>query len=92
MKPNSKCALRFVRDSWNFFSQKNDSDLRRWALVMGVNKRKNQPTREHHHPLYHDMRIVPNSAVLDCPRFDSTEEKWFMDPNEEKSYEVGKGK
>ena len=51
-------------------------------------RRKNNPTFEHHHPLYHPLGILPNSALDKCDKFDSTEDKWFMDPQKDTSYEV----
>jgi hypothetical protein len=36
------------------------------------------------------MTMLPNSAILQCDRFDSTEEKDFMNPDEDSSYRIEK--
>jgi len=66
-------------------STRNDSDERRWAFLVAYNKRMNSPLREHHHPLYHPLRIIQNSAILQCNLVDSTEEKWFANPDKDNS-------
>ena len=65
--------------------------MRRYSVATAFNKRSNNPTRKHHHPLYHPLRMVPNAALKDCEnKFESTEEKWFMDPDIDTSYDVEK--
>ncbi len=68
-----------------FKSARNESDLRRYALAVAFNKRRNDPVKRHHHPQYHPLGIVPNSAVADCEAFDSTEEKGFMRPESDRT-------
>ena len=45
-----------------------------------MNKKLNNPTRQHHHPQYHPLRMLPNSAILDCNVMNSSEEKWYVVP------------
>lgn len=52
--------------------------MRRWVMITSVNKRKNNPVKEHHHALYNPLRILPNSAITECNLLNSTEDKWFM--------------
>lgn len=68
-------------------SDPNNSELRRWVMITSFNKRKNNPTKKHHHPFYHPLQMVPNSAIVNCNNFESTMDKWFMDANEDKSAE-----
>lgn len=63
-------------------SSRNDSQDRRWAFLVAYNKRKNNPVKVHHCPLYHPLRMLPNSALSECNVYNSTEEKWFMRPGE----------
>ena len=68
-------------------SDQNLSEFRRWVMITSYNKRKNNPTHEHHHSLYHPLNIVPNSAILECEvTKTSTIDKWFMSPNDDKSH------
>lgn len=72
-------------------SDQNHSDMRRWVMITSMNKKLNNPTRQHHHPQYHPLRMLPNSAILDCNVMNSSEEKWyvvpqrFMDPKTDSS-------
>ena len=66
-------------------SSRNDSDFRRWVYVIGYNKRKNNPLKEHHVAMYHPLKMLPNSALKECNLFDSTEDKCYMDPNKDSS-------
>ena len=54
--------------------------MRRWVMITSVNKKLNNPTRPHHHPQYHPLRMLPNSAILDCNVMNSSEEKWYVVP------------
>ena len=65
---------------FEFFSDQNHSDMRRWVMITSVNKKLNNPTRPHHHPQYHPLRMLPNSAILDCNVMNSSEEKWYVVP------------
>lgn len=64
--------------------------MRRYVMITAFNKRTNNPTREHHHPLYHPLNILPNSAIDGCQNFDSTEEKWWLVPDKDSSYVMKK--
>jgi len=66
-------------------SSRNDSDFRRWAFLVAYNKRLNNPVREHHHAQYHPLNMLPNSAILECELFDSTEDKWYLVPTTDSS-------
>ena len=54
--------------------------MRRWVMITSMNKKLNNPTRQHHHPQYHPLRMLPNSAILDCNVMNSSEEKWYVVP------------
>ena len=56
-------------------SNVNNSDLRRWAMAVSVNKRLNNPVIEHHCPQYYPLYMLPNSAIMECENVNSTEEK-----------------
>merc|ERR1719400_237414 len=43
-------------------SAQNHSTLRRYSMICAYNQRKNNPTKEHHHPLYHPLVKVEDSA------------------------------
>lgn len=62
--------------------------MRRYVIITSVNKRKNNPLQEHHHPQYHPLKMLPNSALLECDLFTSTEDKGFMDPAEDASHKI----
>ena len=49
-------------------------------MITSMNKKLNNPTRQHHHPQYHPLRMLPNSAILDCNVMNSSEEKWYVVP------------
>ena len=66
-------------------STRNDSDFRRWAFLVAYNKKKNNPTKKHHHPQFHPLKMVPNQAIMDCNVIDSTEDKWFNNPTKDLS-------
>jgi len=61
-------------------SNVNDSDRRRWAFLIAYNRASNNPIREHHHPQYTPLAIVPNSAILQCSNVADMAGKDFMDP------------
>jgi hypothetical protein len=57
-----------------------------------MNKKKVDPTKKHHHPSYHPLGIVDNSAILSCNRYNSTQDKWFTDHEKDASaYNVSIG-
>jgi len=66
-------------------SDQNKSDMRRWVMISSYNQRRNSPEKVHHHPLYHPIHILPNSAIRECNNMNSTMEKDFMDPAKDKS-------
>ena len=54
-------VLFFHCNLWHT-SDKNDSDMRRYAIITAVNKRSNDPIFQHHHPNYHPLNMVDNSG------------------------------
>ncbi|CAH1786536.1 unnamed protein product, partial [Owenia fusiformis] len=66
-------------------SDKNDSDLRRWAFLCSYNRADNDPVYKHHHPNYTPLEMVPNSAIKECKNFTDFTGKEFMDPNSDKT-------
>ena len=71
-----------------YCSNQNNSDTRRYAMISSFNKRKNNPTMKHHHPMYHQLKMLPNSAIMECDIYNSTEDKDFLDPNKDRSHEI----
>ena len=55
-------VLFFHCNLWHT-SDKNDSDMRRYAIIMSVNKRLNDPIIKHHCPNYHPLNMVDNSGM-----------------------------
>ena len=66
--------------------------MRRFVIVTSVNKRKNNPVKEHHHAMYHPFDKLPNSALLECSLVNSTEEKCWMDPKRDGSAKIERQK
>eukprot|EP00043_Microstomoeca_roanoka_P009473 m.89864 g.89864 ORF g.89864 m.89864 type:complete len:308 (+) comp14595_c0_seq1:128-1051(+) len=66
-------------------SNKNRSPFRRWAFLCAYNTKSNNPTKQHHHPQYTPLDIVPNSAILACENTIDTTGKDFMDPRNDKT-------
>ena len=67
-------------------SDQNHSDLRRWVMITSFNQKKNNPKIQHHHPLYHPLKIVENDAILKSdPLVNSKIDKDFMDPKSDVS-------
>ena len=67
----------------------NSSDQRRYALITSVNKRRNNPTKSHHHPKYSRLDMLPSSAIAECGRVVSTEDKAFiLDPGTDSSHKI----
>ena len=66
-------------------SEQNKSDMRRWVMISSFNQARNNPTKEHHHPCYTHMDLLPNTAVHHCTNMNSTTDKMFMDPKTDKS-------
>ncbi|XP_076033637.1 L-proline trans-4-hydroxylase-like isoform X1 [Oratosquilla oratoria] len=67
-------------------SDQNNSDLRRWVLILAYNKKINNPTFEHHHALYNPLNKLPDSAIMECDVSESQEGKDFMKPEEDHSH------
>ncbi|XP_070581924.1 L-proline trans-4-hydroxylase-like isoform X2 [Ptychodera flava] len=61
-------------------SDQNLSDRRRWALICSYNRASNNPFREHHHPFYTPLKMVPNSAIGECRNFTISVDKDFINP------------
>ena len=68
-----------------FMDDPLSSDMRRWVMISSFNQRRNNPVIEHHHPQYHDLNILPNSAIMDCEKMASDMEKDFMNPSQDES-------
>ena len=84
-------VLLYFRDKIDQnLSDKNDSSMRRCALIVSVNKRKNNPTKKHHHPQYHPLHMLPNSAIMECQRFNSSIDKDYNNPDKDKSHRIDK--
>ena len=60
------------------YSNVNDSDLRRWAMAVSVNKKMNNPVKEHHCPQYYPCHMLPNSAIMECENKKSSENKGYV--------------
>ena len=60
------------------YSNVNDSDLRRWAMAVSVNKKLNNPVKEHHCPQYYPCHMLPNSAIMECENKKSSENKGYV--------------
>ena len=85
-------AIIFLGDALFFHcnllhrSDQNHSDLRRWVMITSFNQKKNNPKIQHHHPLYHPLKIVENDAILKSdPLVNSKIDKDFMDPKSDVS-------
>ena len=55
---------RLLKWGFHCFSEKNDSDLRRWVMITSMNTRKNSPIKKCPFPTYKPMKIIPNSEIL----------------------------
>ena len=60
-------VLFFHCNLWHT-SDKNDSNMRRYAIITAVNKRSNDPIQKHHHPNYHPFNMVDNSGLKYCKK------------------------
>jgi hypothetical protein len=54
----------FIHANMLHASAPNRSEKRRWVLISCYNARSNSPVVEHHHPGYHALHKVPDSAIL----------------------------
>jgi len=61
-------------------SDQNKSDMRRYAMISAYNQAQNSPKNEHYSALYHPLNKLPNSAIGDCQKMDSSTDKCFMNP------------
>lgn len=66
-------------------SDRNESDVRRYAFLCAYNRADNDPVYKHHHPNYTPLHKVPNSAILECTNFADFSGKDFMDPSQDKT-------
>jgi len=71
-------------------SDQNNSDMRRWVMISSFNQKRNNPVIEHHHPFYHPLNILPNSAIMECQKMTSDMEKDFMNPAQDTSAQKNK--
>lgn len=68
------------------YSSRNESDKRRYVLVVAYNKKKNNPAVKHHHPSYTPLKKMPNSALLQCTNITGLDGKDFLYPDKEDTY------
>ena len=79
-------------------SAPNESDYPRWSLICCFNARSNDPIRKSHHPNYHPLHRVPDSAIVEYGRrwtervergetIESSKERIaaFLDPDDDES-------
>jgi ectoine hydroxylase len=79
-------------------SAPNESDYPRWSLICCYNARSNDPIRKSHHPNYHPLNRVPDSAIVEYGRrwververgekVESSKERLsaFLDPDDDES-------
>jgi hypothetical protein len=66
-------------------SDQNKSQLRRWVLITSYNQARNCPDLKHHHADYHPLDILPNCALGECDKMDSSLPKDFMNPADDHS-------
>ena len=52
--------------------------MRRWAMAVSVNKKLNNPVKEHHCPQYNPCHMLPNAAIMQCDDEGSTEDKGYV--------------
>jgi len=69
-------------------SNANNSDRRRWALLISYNTKENESAVKHHHASYEKLDVVPDSAILECTNFNDMTGKDFIDAASDKT--VGK--
>ncbi|XP_013402749.1 uncharacterized protein LOC106168285 isoform X1 [Lingula anatina] len=69
-------------------SDKNDSDHRRWALLVAYNTKKNNPVTKTFLPEYFPLDMVANSAVRECTNFTDMAGKEFLDPRNDHTVNV----
>ncbi|MGL4462983.1 MAG: phytanoyl-CoA dioxygenase family protein, partial [Planctomycetia bacterium] len=55
-------------------SDQNKSDRPRWTYIMCYNAARNDPYKEHHHPNYHPLIRVPDTAIKDVARKSTSHE------------------
>jgi hypothetical protein len=67
----------------NFFWLRHRSPYRRWAFLCAYNRASNNPQKEHHHPCYTPLELVPNEAILACENLTDMTGKAFMDPKDD---------
>mmetsp|Transcript_16708 Transcript_16708/g.47802 ORF Transcript_16708/g.47802 Transcript_16708/m.47802 type:complete len:316 (+) Transcript_16708:82-1029(+) len=67
-------------------SAQNHSDRRRWCFLVAFNRADNDPLKDHHHPGYVPLQVVPDDAIRDpkTPLVDDAG-KDFMDPKDDES-------
>ncbi|XP_069120784.1 L-proline trans-4-hydroxylase-like [Argopecten irradians] len=68
-------------------SEPNDSDDRRWALIMAYNCASNNPVQHLAAPFprYSKLEKVPNSAILECTNVSDFTGKEFLNPLDDKT-------
>ena len=68
-------------------SAANESEDPRYALIAAYNAKSNDPTKLHHHPAYHDLRMLGSDAVINCNVFGFDPEKRdFINPSRDTSH------
>lgn len=69
-------------------SDKNLSDMRRWAFLCAYNRADNDPVYKHHHAQYTPLHMVPDTAIMECTNITDLSDKDFMDPKTDKTVRV----
>ncbi|XP_071115668.1 L-proline trans-4-hydroxylase-like [Haliotis cracherodii] len=59
-------------------SNANTSDRRRWAFIIAINTKHNDPVKKHHHPQYTKLNVVDDSALKACENYYDMTGKDFM--------------
>ena len=47
-------------------------------MAVSVNKKLNNPVKEHHCPQYYPCHMLPNSSIMECDNVNSTEDKGYV--------------
>ena len=72
----------------NYFSSKNESEMRRWVMITTMNKRINSPIRKCPFPKFTPLDIIPNATTLHCDEsIDNTviDEEFLRDSQQDNS-------
>jgi len=70
-------------------SERNNSDMRRWAFLIAYNRKSNNPVIKHHHPRYTPLERVSDEAIKECTTNTDMTGKAFMLQRDKDSYGRG---